>query len=84
MKRILISILVLSIEEEYDIFIPIDMKFNQVINLIQKSIYELSEERYTIKKDNEVILFNEDGYIINTNNVVKFSGVKNGSKLVLV
>lgn len=84
MKKILVSIFVLCIGEQYDLFIPIDMKLLDAINLIQKSIYELSGEEYVIRKDNEVLLYNDDGKIINSNNIVKFSGLKNGSRVLLV
>ncbi len=84
MKKILVTIFVLCIGEQYDLFIPIDMNLLEVINLIQKSIYELSGEEYIIRKDNEVLLYNDDGKIINSNNVVKFSGLKNGSRILLV
>ena len=54
------------------------------INLIQKSIFEMSEGNYVIKQDNQIMLFNEAGNIINSNNVVKYSGLKNGSKVLMI
>lgn len=84
MREILVSVFVLSIGEEYDVFLPIDMKVIQVINLIQKSIVELSNGDYVVKNDNEIILTNEEGKVINPNNIVKFSGLKNGCKIMMV
>ena len=82
MKKILVTIYVLSLQQEFDVFIPITMNMNDAISLIQDSIVKLSNENYQ-KKDN-VMLFDEDGKIINLNNKAKFSGLNNGSKVVLV
>lgn len=82
MKKILVTIYVLSLQQEFDVFIPIAMNMNDAISLIQDSIVKLSNENYQ-KKDN-VMLFDEDGKIINLNNKAKFSGLNNGSKVVLV
>ncbi len=84
MKKILITVFVLGLGKEYDIFIPIDIPLMNAINMIQKSIFELSEENYVIKQDNQILLYNESGNIINSNNVVKYSGLKNGSKVLMV
>lgn len=82
MKKILVTIYVLSLQQEFDVFIPIAMNMKDAISLIQDSIVKLSKENY--KKKESVILFNEDGKIINPNNKVKFSGLNNGSKVILV
>ncbi|MCI8459939.1 MAG: hypothetical protein HFE81_00950 [Bacilli bacterium] len=84
MKKILVTIYVLSIGKEFDIFVPIDIPLMNAINLIQKSIFEMSEGNYVIKQDNQIMLFNEAGNIINSNNVVKYSGLKNGSKVLMI
>ena len=82
MKKILVTIYVLSLQQEFDVFIPITINMKDAISLIQDSIVKLSNENYQ-KKDN-VMLFDEDGKIINLNNKTKFSGLNNGSKVILV
>lgn len=82
MKKILVTIYVLSLQQEFDVFIPIAMNMKDAISLIQDSIVKLSNENYQ-KKDN-VMLFDEEGKIINLNNKAKFSGLNNGSKVILV
>lgn len=82
MKKILVTIYVLSLQQEFDVFIPIAMNMKDAISLIQDSIVKLSNENYQ-KKDN-AMLFDEEGKIINLNNKAKFSGLNNGSKVILV
>lgn len=84
MKKILITVHILNIGEDFDIFIPIDMKVLNVISLIQKSISDMDQIEYIPKKKEDVILIDSAGKAINSNNIVKFSGLKNGSRVVLI
>ena len=81
MNKILITIYVVSLNEEYDIFLSIGLKFDEIIDIIQDSLCELSNNNYQ-KKEN-VDLYTSTGLLINKNNIVKFSGLKNGMKLLL-
>ncbi len=82
MDKILVSIYVLRIDETYDIYIPINKNAKEVLDLIQKEIVILSNENYIINE--KAMLYTEDGTVINTNNMVRFSGLTNGQKLLLV
>ena len=82
MKELLVTIYVLSLHEEYDLFIPISIKTEDAVNLIQDSIVEMSSGN-CVKKD-RVYLVNEEGFAINTNNPVKYSGLRNGSRLLMI
>lgn len=83
MDKILISIYVLSIGEEYDLFVPINEYVSNMIEVIQVTIKELSGDYYVINP--KALLYNGvDGKVINNNNIVKFSGLKNGSRVLLV
>ncbi len=81
MDKILVTIYVLATEEEYDILIPINITGIEALNLIQTTIKELSSNNYEI--NNNAVLFNEEGKLINLKNSIKFSGLKNGSKVLL-
>lgn len=83
MDKILVGIYVLAIDEEYDMFIPINEKVSNIVDLVQQTIKELSGGYYQI--NSKALLYNGiDGNIINSNNIVKFSGLKNGSRLLLI
>ena len=82
MNKILVTFYVLSLDETYDILLPINLKMTEALELIQNTIVELSNNNY-IKHDN-VILMNSDSRIINNKNVVRLSGLTNGCKIVLV
>lgn len=83
MNKILVSVKVPTIEEEYDLFIPIGEKMSEILLLIQKSINELSDGYYVVN-ENANLYDSINGKVINKNNIVKFSGLKNGSKVILL
>ena len=82
MDKILVTIYVLSIEQEFDVFLPIGESVSNVLDLIQDSLVDLSNNNY-IKKEN-VFLYDNEGNIINPNNIIKYSGLKNGEKVCLM
>ena len=82
MNKILITIYVLKIEKQFDLMIPINLSVKEAIDLIQDAIVELSANSY--KKNMDAIIYDEDGKNIDLENIVKFSGLKNGSKVLLV
>ena len=82
MDKILVSIYVLTIDETYDIQIPINKNAKEALDLVQKEIVKLSNDNYVINE--KAMLYTDNGTVINTNNMVRFSGLKNGQKLLLV
>ena len=82
MNKILVSIYVLALDDYYDILLPINLKMTEAIDLIQNTIIELSSGNY--QKHENVMLMNAEGKIINSNNVVRLSGLTNGCRVVLL
>lgn len=82
MNKILVTVYVLCLETQYDLLIPINLTIKDSIDLIQQAICELTSNSY--KKNVDALLYDENGKIINYNNIVKFSGLKNGSKVMLI
>ena len=82
MNKILVTIYVLSLGVEYDMLIPINIVVKEAIELIQNGIVDLAGDEYLVNLD--AFLYDEKGKIINSNNIVKFSGLRNGSKVMIV
>lgn len=83
MNKILVCVYVPLIEQEFDIFIPINRKIGLIKKIIANSIIELTNNSYRIngfiklsnKKTNHV--YNDDEFVVNTD-------IRNGTKLVLL
>lgn len=82
MNKILITVYIVSIDEYYDLFLPINKRIADLFDLIQDSLIDLSNGNY--QKKESILLYDADGLIINPNNYVKYSGLKNGSKVSIV
>lgn len=82
MNKLLISIEVPSIEQNYDLFIPINKKMGTIKKYVIKSIHELSGG---ILLEKQYSFFDIDTGIKYQNNVyVKDSGIKNGARIIIV
>lgn len=82
MNKLLISVEVPSIEQSFDLFIPINKKMGTIKEYIIKSIHELSGG---ILNDKNYLFFDIDTGIKYGNNVyVKDSGIKNGARIIMV
>lgn len=82
MNKLLISIEVPSIEQNFDLFIPINKKMGTIKKYIIKSIHELSGG---ILKEKDYSFFDIDTGVKYGNNVyVRDSGIKNGARLIIV
>lgn len=82
-NKVLVSISVPEIDEEYSVYIPINKKIGNIIILLNKAISEMSNGE--LKKSTDNSLYNKmtgekyeyDQLLIDTN-------IRNGSKLILI
>ncbi len=81
-NKILVVVVVPMIEEEYNVYIPVSKNIKIATDLIVKTVNELSEGHYPIKKNS--VLMDSSGNIFAKGYTVKESGIKNGDKLVLI
>ena len=82
MNKLLISVEVPSIEQSFDLFIPINKKMGTIKQYIIKSIHELSGG---ILNDKNYLFFDIDTGTKYGNNVyVKDSGIKNGARIIMI
>lgn len=82
-NKLLIELIVPGLEETYDIYIPINKKVGNVVNLLQKSIFELSDGVYV--PNSTTFLYNRDtGEKYNIDVIIKDTNIRNGSKIVLM
>lgn len=82
MNKLLITIYVISIDESYDILLPINLNMSEALELIQNTIVDLSNNNYV--KHSNAVLINSQCKQINVENVVRLSGLTNGCKIALL
>lgn len=82
-NKILIELIVPDINEVYNLYIPINRKIGNIIELLNKAINELSNNNYVgSKKTNLYSRLTGEKYSINS--LVRETDIRNGSKLILL
>jgi len=82
-NKYLIELKIPELDKKYDIFVPVNKKLFNVIDLILKSIYELNNLDYSnIKKRNLINKYT--GEVYNVNKLIRDTSIKNGTCLILI
>ncbi|MBR3897935.1 MAG: hypothetical protein IKJ43_01485 [Bacilli bacterium] len=81
-NKILIDVIVPILEENYNVFIPVGKTVKSIEEQLKKCIADLSLG--AINEKQIMRLYDSDGKIIDSNCYIKDSGIKNGSKVILV
>lgn len=82
-NKILIQLYIPLIEEEYDIFIPINKRVGTIKQLLEKAISEQSDNGYIISPDTN-LYSKETGKVYDVQLMIKDTDLKNGSRIVLL
>lgn len=82
-EKVLVELVVPILEESYDIFIPINVKVGNVIELCSKAVSDLSGGYFTVSDTN--VLYNGDtGSQYSIDVLVRNTDIRNGSRLILM
>ena len=84
MNKFLITLIVPSIEKEYNIYIPNNKKMGTIKKYILESLYELSENNFKGNLENTLFIDRDSGRIFENNILVKDLGIKNGVKIIVI
>lgn len=81
-NKILVEIVIPIMDETYDLFIPANKRIGNVVLLINKAIEELSNGLY--KCNINFALYNSaSGIKYDSNQIVRKTDIRNGTKLIL-
>jgi len=82
-NKVLIKLVVPEINQEFDIYIPVNELVWKIKKLVTKCIKDLSENNFDFSK--EYILINVDtNQIYNENDIVINTDIRNATKLILI
>ena len=81
-NKILIQLYIPLIEEEYDIFIPINKRIGTIKQLIEKNMSEQANG-YIIREDTN-LYSKKTGKVYDVQLLVKDTDLKNGSRVILL
>lgn len=72
-----------AINKSYDVYIPIESKFHEVVTLVAAVISEVSEGHFK-RVNTEVLCDRATGAILNINLTTRELRLENGAKLMLI
>ena len=82
-NKVLVELIVPEIDKTYQIYLPINKKIGNIINLLNEAFFELSNGELPQSKSNSLYnvdtleMYLSDKLLINTN-------IRNGTRLVLI
>lgn len=82
-NKILIQLYIPLVEEEYDIFIPINKRVGTIKQILEKTISEQSDNGYIITEESN-LYSKETGKPYDVQLIIKDTDLKNGSRVVLI
>lgn len=83
MNRVLIKLYVPSIEEQYDIWIPLNKNIYTIITMLTKAINELTNNNY--EPLHIPFIYNKvTGEKYDVNAIINNTNIRNGTELVLI
>ena len=82
-NKVLVTVYVPSLDQKYDMYIPVNKRIYAIIDLIKLALFELSEANFRIDKNYE--LYNHDnGELYDMNKLVRDTNIKNNSNIMLI
>ena len=82
-NKVCVDLIVPSIEERYNVFIPINKKTIEIIFLLNKAINDMTDGAFIMSE--KLSLINaENGTIYDVDRTIFDNGILNGAKLILL
>lgn len=77
-NKLLIDLYVLTLDKNYECFVPINDKVGNIVNLFGRSFFEINSNK------SYVLLNLSSGKVYNYNDLIRDTDIQNGSKLMLI
>lgn len=84
MNKFLITVMVPTIEMEYDVYIPNNKKIGTIKKYLLKAVLEMSSNTFLKTAENVRMIDRNTGLEYDNNMYVKDTGIKNGSKIIIM
>lgn len=82
-NKVCVDLIVPSIEERYNVFIPVNKKTIEIIFLLNKAISDMTSGNFPIS-ENLSLINADNGTIYDVDNTFLENKILNGAKLILI
>ncbi len=82
-NKVIVKVVIPSLDETFDLFLPVNKKIGKVINLVGNYLKEYTDGVFDINE--HVSLYNRDtGEVYNPDVIIKNTNIRNGSELIIL
>lgn len=82
-NKVLVKVYVPSIDEEYEIYIPTNESVKKILELVVKSIYELSDSNIN-QEEKHYLLDPDTSTVYTEDQIIRDTNIKNSKKIILM
>lgn len=82
-SKVLIELVVPLLDEEYDIYFPINRRIGNIIALLNKALHEETNGLYN-GDENTMLYDGVTGDLYEVNSLVRNTNIRNGSRVILL
>lgn len=82
-NKILIELIIPDIDEKFNLFIPINKRVGNIIVLLNKSLFEITNGMY-LGTQNSCLYNRETGERYQMNDLVRNTNIRHGTSLILI
>ena len=82
-NKVLVELVIPILEESFDVYIPVNLKLGNVIELCSKAVSDLSGGYFTIS-DTSVLYNGYTGVQYGVDILVRNTDIRNGTRLILM
>ena len=82
-NKVLVRVNVPSLEQKYDVYVPVNRKVNNVIKMLKSSLSQLSLGVFNTNE--ECVLYDANtGKMYDMNDLIRNTDIRNGSEVILL
>ena len=82
-NKVLVELVVPVLEETFDVYLPVNLKLGNLIELCSKAVYDLSGGYFTVS-DTSVLYNGDTGVQYGVDILVRNTDIRNGTRLILM
>ncbi len=82
-NKVLVRVNVPSLEENYDVYIPVNRKISNVIKMLKAALFDLSQGVFN-SNDDYLIYNAASGDMYDLNILVRDTDIRNGTQVILL
>ncbi len=83
-NKVLIKVIVPSLDRDFDVYIPVNELMWKVNRLITKSVFDIVGLPFDLEKDQYIFINKDTGKVYNNNEIIIHTDIRNSTELIML